>query len=75
VRFARLAATRQTFLHPIFDTILRFLDVTPLGSLADDGFECHSGLDLKVRVGVKEGSIFAVVDDQTVLAVIERESL
>ncbi len=71
----RITVLLQAFRDPFLDTPFGILDVSPLGSPADNGFERRPSLQFDVEAGIEQVSITRVADDKLVLAVVAGEAL
>src|SRR5262249_56398861 len=73
VRARRSLVTGHAFSDPVLDSALGILDISALGGAPYNVFETHAGRYLYAVIGIEERFVFAVAQDEVILAIVERE--
>src|SRR5262249_52931692 len=73
VRARRSLVMGHAFSDPVLDPALGILDISALGGAPYNVFETHAGRYLYAAIGIEESLVFAVAQDEVILAIVERE--
>jgi len=73
VRAGRSLVAGHAFSDPVLDPALGILDISALGSAPYNVFKTHAGRYLYAAIRIEERLVFAVAQDEVILAIVERE--